>query len=416
MKKQLRRLTIVGGFVAVLAVVMSLGASAKPTNTGAVKAGGTLRVGWEQSFGFNDGFDPTGEYLADAFGIYTNLLVRTLVGVHAHVRRRRQQDRSGHRHRGSDADERREDVHVPSQVGHQVRPAREPRRSRRKDFADRDAAAREPEGRRPVRVLLHRHQGLGDAYAKGKAKTISGIKTPNASTIVFNLTHPTGDFLNRMAMPAAGPLPAEVTKCFEGQPGKYGQRPDLDGRLHVQGHRHGRHLVLQGDEARRAASTALSLIDLVRNPNYSQSTDKYREELRRRGAVHRQLERDGHLEQGRGRAARSLDRARASRRRSCSKYATTPSLKPYFHLDAGDRTWYLTMNLTAAPFDDIHVRKAMNWIMDKAALVQAWGGPTIGDDREPHRPRHAVQLPARRSTSRTGPPATTAASRRRSWR
>src|SRR5205085_10507744 len=48
------------------------------------------------------------------------------------------------------------------------------------------------------------------------------------------------------------------------------------------------------------------------------------------------------------------------------------------HLNSGDRTWYLTMNLTQAPFDDIHVRKAMNWIMDKHALVQAWGGPTIG--------------------------------------
>ena len=36
------------------------------------------------------------------------------------------------------------------------------------------------------------------------------------------------------------------------------------------------------------------------------------------------------------------------------------------------------MNLTQPPFDDIHVRKAMNWIMDKHSLVQAWGGPTIG--------------------------------------
>src|SRR5205085_7159924 len=51
---------------------------------------------------------------------------------------------------------------------------------------------------------------------------------------------------------------------------------------------------------------------------------------------------------------------------------------PQLHLNSGDRTWYLTMNLTAAPFDDIHVRKAMNWIMDKKSLVQAWGGPTIG--------------------------------------
>ena len=36
------------------------------------------------------------------------------------------------------------------------------------------------------------------------------------------------------------------------------------------------------------------------------------------------------------------------------------------------------MNLTQPPFDDIHVRRAMNWIIDKAALRQVWGGPLIG--------------------------------------
>ena len=37
------------------------------------------------------------------------------------------------------------------------------------------------------------------------------------------------------------------------------------------------------------------------------------------------------------------------------------------------------MNLTQPPFDDVHVRRAMNWVIDKAALVQAWGGPSIGE-------------------------------------
>ena len=36
------------------------------------------------------------------------------------------------------------------------------------------------------------------------------------------------------------------------------------------------------------------------------------------------------------------------------------------------------MNLTQPPFDDVHVRRAMNWVMDKTAMVQAWGGPAIG--------------------------------------
>jgi ABC-type transport system substrate-binding protein len=36
------------------------------------------------------------------------------------------------------------------------------------------------------------------------------------------------------------------------------------------------------------------------------------------------------------------------------------------------------MNLTQPPFDDLHVRQAMNWVMDKHALVQAWGGQPLG--------------------------------------
>src|SRR5205814_3932784 len=60
------------------------------------------------------------------------------------------------------------------------------------------------------------------------------------------------------------------------------------------------------------------------------------------------------------------------------KYATDASLHSHLFRNSGDRTWYLTMTLTAPPFDDIHVRKAMNYIMDKPAMIQAWGGPTFG--------------------------------------
>src|SRR6476469_11058488 len=67
---------------------MTTAASAKPEKAATAKkanAGGTYRLEWNSSFNFTDGFDPTGEYLGDAFGIYSNLLVRTLVGYN-HVK------------------------------------------------------------------------------------------------------------------------------------------------------------------------------------------------------------------------------------------------------------------------------------------------------------------------------------------
>src|SRR4029077_13649462 len=107
------------------------------------------------------------------------------------------------------------------------------------------------------------------AYGAGKAKSIAGIRTPNASTIIFNLTAPTGDFLKRIAMPAAGPQPAEVTKCFEGKAAAYGR--DL---VSTAGY-----MIAGMDKVDMSSCSALkpasgfdgqTIMDLVRNPNYSQ--------------------------------------------------------------------------------------------------------------------------------------------------
>src|SRR5436309_15799425 len=49
-------------------------------DNGSSAKGGNYRIGWEQSFGFTNNFDPTGEYLGNAWGLYSNLMLRSLVG------------------------------------------------------------------------------------------------------------------------------------------------------------------------------------------------------------------------------------------------------------------------------------------------------------------------------------------------
>jgi peptide/nickel transport system substrate-binding protein len=61
------------------------------------------------------------------------------------------------------------------------------------------------------------------------------------------------------------------------------------------------------------------------------------------------------------------------------QYAQYPAKRRLLHLNRGDSTWFITMNLTQSPFDDIHVRKAMNWIIDKQAMLQVQGGPLTGE-------------------------------------
>ena len=59
------------------------------------------------------------------------------------------------------------------------------------------------------------------------------------------------------------------------------------------------------------------------------------------------------------------------------------------------------MNLTQPPFDDVHVRKAVNLVMDKAGLHQGLGRPARRRDRRRTSFRRALAAGARRATTRT---------------
>src|SRR5207247_1069285 len=59
-------------------------------------------------------------------------------------------------------------------------------------------------------------------------------------------------------------------------------------------------------------------------------------------------------------------------------YATNATLKPFIHSDPTFGTWYINMNTAMPPFDDVHVRKAMNWVVDKGGLLRLVGGQIQG--------------------------------------
>src|SRR5207248_3534838 len=91
-----------------------------------------------------------------------------------------------------------------------------------------------------------------------------------------------------------------------------------------------------------------TILDLVRNPNYSASTDgtrkNYVDEVKftvdaSNVDIYNKIE------------AGQLDMATSSIPPAVlKKYATTASLKSHFFQNSGDRTWYITMNLTQPPF------------------------------------------------------------------
>jgi peptide/nickel transport system substrate-binding protein len=209
----------------------------------------------------------------------------------------------------------------------------------------------------------------------GKAKTpdnhISGIETPNSKTIIFHLTAPVGDFLQRIASPAAAPVPPEVAKCFN-QAGTYGRDVVASGPYMFQG---------SGAVDIKSCSTIKPMsgfdptknITLVRNPNYDPATDGTRPSYL--NGV--QISVDPNVADIFARVQKGqLDGSMTDPPPATvtRQYLTDPSLKKYFHSDLINQVESVTMNLAVAPFTDVHVRKAVAWVLDKSAMLRALGG------------------------------------------
>ncbi len=342
-------------------------------SSGTPAKGGTYTVGWEGSFGFTNNFDPTGEYLGNAWGLYSNLMLRALVG-YKHL-----PGAAGNITIGDLATS----APVPTDNGltytYTLRKGVKfgppvNRAVTSKDVAYAMNRLANPKDGGQYSFYYTVIKGW-DAVANGTAKTVSGISTPNDSTIVFHLTKAAGDFNLRMSMPATAPIPEEVGKCFEGKPGDYGRDVVSSGPYMLQG-------------ADKVTATcpmkAMSGYDgangnhiiLVRNPNYDQSTDPFRKNYINTFKFLVNSNADDIFAKVQSGAYQ--DEVSSPAPKTIRQYATNPALKPRMIPNVGDRTNYLSMNLTQPPFDDIHVRKAMNWITDKAALQKAWGGPIPG--------------------------------------
>jgi len=348
------------------------------TNGSAAK-GGTYRVGWEQSFGFTDNFDPTGEYLGNAWGILVNLMLRPLIG-YQHL-----PGAAGNKLIGDLATA----VPTPTDGGltytYHLRsnikfgpPVNRVITSKDVAYALNRLADANDGGQYAFYYTVIK--GWNDAAAQS-AKTkklvpVSGISTPDDSTLVIHLTQRTGDFNYRMSMPATAPIPPEVGACFEGKPGDYGRNVISSGPYIIQGATGSfTSCAALKPFAGYAGADGNKLI-LVRNPNYDQSTDVYRKNYPDQFDYTIDSNADDIFQKV---AAGQLeDEVSSPSPKTLRQYETDPTLRRRLQTNVGDRTWYLTMNLTQPPFDDIHVRKAMNYVMNKQALRLAWGGPIEG--------------------------------------
>jgi len=183
------------------------------------------------------------------------------------------------------------------------------------------------------------------AFKNGEADSISGLEARNDQTLVVHLTQPSGDLGIRFTLAATAPIPAGAA---DGHDDGYGPFLAASGPY------------LLEDYAQRAS------IVLVRNPSWDPAGDELREAYVDRieiafldsDTAFRKLE------------AGELDLVFdvSPERELIDRFRSNPELQADVVAFPIDAFAYIGLNIAQPPFDDVHVRRAVNLAVDKQVL------------------------------------------------
>src|SRR6266508_5311283 len=225
------------------------------------------------------------------------------------------------------------------------------------------------------------------AYGSGAADSIVGLETPDDRTLVVRLNRVTSDLAYRFSLPATAPIPVGADDGHEKDYARFlvasgpymaegSERLDFGAPAKRQQPAAGFVPPVLTEEG--AVETPGSLV-LVRNPSWNPATDRLRAaypdriELTIGGLEDKEI-------------ARRVDTAEldlvfdaSSPFEQVARYREDPELSGRVFVDPMDTFFSVNMNVAAPPFDDVHVRRAVAYAIDKAALVEILS-------RSPHLP------------------------------
>ncbi|MGP3980146.1 ABC transporter substrate-binding protein [Streptomyces sp. KR80] len=187
---------------------------------------------------------------------------------------------------------------------------------------------------------------------------LDSIKTPDDRTIVFHLRKPFAEFPNATVMPTFAPVP----KAKDKGP-RYDNRPFSSGPYKIESYARGKKLVL------------------VRNTHWSPETDEVREAYPDKlvvvmGLKPNQIDDRMIASQGADASAVSWY---ALRPESAAKVLPRPEVKKRLLAESTNCTDMVQMHTGRAPFTNVKVRQAVQYALDRDAVLTASGGPAFND-------------------------------------
>jgi peptide/nickel transport system substrate-binding protein len=228
-------------------------------------------------------------------------------------------------------------------------------------------------------------EGFAEVMA-GEADSITGLETPDNHTLVLHLTEATGDLAHRLALPAISPIPPMPSGALLGAAegtGSYGRFLVASGPYMIEGTEQ---LDFSVEPAEREPASGFEpgkSITLVRNPSWRAASDRLRPAYADRIEIR--------FVDSKEEAAQQVARGESDVIMGSGpppqippdvleEYRREPSLSKRMVIAPRDLIVYATMNLAQPPFDDIHVRKAVNLAVNKAELLEihSRGEPSVG--------------------------------------
>ncbi|HET9007403.1 MAG TPA: ABC transporter substrate-binding protein [Actinomycetes bacterium] len=198
-----------------------------------------------------------------------------------------------------------------------------------------------------------------DDFAAGKASAISGMQA-DGHTLRITLDQPASDFPSLLTLPFFSPVPEEYAS---------GYKPGED---------YGRHLIASGPY-RLKRYTPGRVIELVRNENWDPRTDPLRSAWVDKVSVtigRSEAEIQQAIEDGV--ADLNLD-AVPPPVGDLQRLSDDPALARRLAVETTGCVHYLTLQMDAGPTTSLSVRQAVNYAIDRQAVVLAIGGRYAGE-------------------------------------
>jgi peptide/nickel transport system substrate-binding protein len=223
-----------------------------------------------------------------------------------------------------------------------------------------------------------------DEFGAGDADTISGLTAVDDKTLEIKLTRPAGDLPYRMAMHATAPIPPHPTNAdaqmgaAQGHDKDYGRFLVATGPYMFEGSEALDFTAPAKDQKPVAGYEPGKSIIMVRNPGWNPDTD----EIRPAYVDRIEFEIGGTEEDN----ANKVDQGILDMQfdgvappQQVRQYQQDPNLKDQIFINPSDAVRYLSFNIAEPPFDDINVRKAVNFALDKEGMRRIRGGPLVGE-------------------------------------